>query len=375
MNKVAAFPPDDIYEIAPLIEAGSFERPKVRAILWLTGAFWGLHAFALFVADALDHHPNLGLALAVRLGLTIIGLGLCYGIHVVLQKLGARPWRKKAPIVLVASLVAAELFAWCTYFGLTYAKGEAIHVALQGSLVIRTLVPWTWFFLAWVGLYLAVQYGFEAREEERRSSQLRIMAQSAKLRALHYQINPHFLFNSFNSVSALILDGRSADANAMVERLAGFFRTNLSTNPDIDIDLAKEIGLQMTYLEIEQTRYPDLEFTVDVPSGLARAAVPAFLLQPLVENAIKHGGAGASHAGPFCIAIRARPAGCRLEIAVENSCVGRTARGEVCGTNTGLRNVRDRLLTRYGGAATLKTERIGVSRFRAIIDLPLEYMR
>ncbi|HEY0595232.1 MAG TPA: histidine kinase [Sphingopyxis sp.] len=375
MNKLAAFPPDDIYEIAPLIEARGLERPKVRAILWLTGAFWGLHAFALFVADALDHHPNLGLALAVRLGLTVIGLGLCYGIHVVLRKLGSRPWRKKAPIVLVASLVAAELFAWCTYFGLTYAKGEPIHVALQGSLVIRTLVPWTWFFLAWVGLYLAVQYGFEAREEERRSSQLRIMAQSAKLRALHYQINPHFLFNSFNSVSALILDGRPADANAMVERLAGFFRTNLSTNPDVDIDLAKEIGLQMTYLEIEQTRYPDLEFTIDVPSELARAAVPAFLLQPLVENAIKHGGAGVSHAGPFSIAIRARSAGRRLEIGVENNCVEGTARGEVCGTNTGLRNVRDRLLTRYGGAATLKTDRIGASRFHAVIDLPLEYMR
>src|SRR3546814_15525675 len=78
------------------------------------------------------------------------------------------------------------------------------------------------------------------------------MAQSAKLQALHYQINPHFLFNSFNAVSALILDGRANDANAMVERLASFFRVNLATNPDVNISLAEEIALPTTYLEIEQ---------------------------------------------------------------------------------------------------------------------------
>src|SRR3546814_7272081 len=70
------------------------------------------------------------------------------------------------------------------------------------------------------------------------------MAQSAKLQALHYQINPHFLFNSFNAVSALILDGRADDANAMVERLASFFRVNLATNPDVNISLAEEIALR-----------------------------------------------------------------------------------------------------------------------------------
>src|SRR3546814_10353401 len=109
------------------------------------------------------------------------------------------------------------------------------------------------------------------------------MAQSAKLQALHYQINPHFLFNSFNAVSALILDGRADDANAMVERLASFFRVNLATNPDVDISLAEEIALQTTYLEIEQTRYPDLDIRIDLPAALARAAVPAFLLQPQVR--------------------------------------------------------------------------------------------
>src|SRR3546814_16504342 len=114
---------------------------------------------------------------------------------------------------------------------------DPFQLASVCSAVCPALVPCAWLFRAWVGLYLAVQYGVEARAEERRSAQLRTMAQSAKLQALHYQINPHFLFNSFNAVSSLILDSRADDANAMVERLASFFRVNLATTPDVDLSL------------------------------------------------------------------------------------------------------------------------------------------
>ena len=372
MNQVAAFPPTTVYELATTGRPASLERQRRQVILWLTGAFWGLHTLALWTADVLDHHPHLLRATAVRLMLMAIGLALCFAIHMILQKLSRRGWRQKAPIVFFASLIAAELFAWCTYFALVYARGEPVQLAIDGSAVIRTLVPWTWFFLAWVGLYLAVQYGFEARAEERRSAQLRTMAQSAKLQALHYQINPHFLFNSFNAVSALILDGRAEDANVMVERLASFFRVNLATNPDVDISLAEEIALQATYLEIERTRYPDLDIRIDLPRALGRTAVPAFLLQPLVENAVKH-GAGTVGAGDAWIAITAREDQGQLKIVVENSCSPSALHTGVCGTQTGLRNVRDRLSNRFGADAKLSTERLPASRFRATLELPLGY--
>jgi hypothetical protein len=374
MNQATAFQPADIYEIAPVDPRDRPESLKRRTMLWLTGAFWGLHAMALWVADLLDRHPHLLKAAAVRIALTMIGLALCYGIHIVLQKLRGRAWRRKAPIVLFASLVAAELFAWCSYFALAYAKETPIHVTIEGSGVIRTLVPWTWFFLAWVGLYLAVQYGYDAREEERRSARLRSMAQSAKLQALHYQINPHFLFNSFNSVSALILDGRPDDANKMVERLAGFFRVNLATNPELDISLAEEVALQAAYLEIEQVRYPDLEFSIDLPATLERAAIPAFLLQPLVENAIKHGNSGTPGAGGASITISARQDGKVLCVTVENSCPAFADERCVSGTGTGLRNVRERLYSRFGPTAKLITRRLEVPGFRAMLEMPLGYV-
>jgi len=374
MNQVTALSPADIYEIAPTDLHESPGTRKRRTMLWLSGAFWGLHAMALWVADFLDRHPHLIKAAAVRIALTMVGLALCYGIHMVLQKLSGHAWSRKAPIIVFVSLVAAELFAWCSYFALAYAKGTPIHVAVEGSGVIRTLVPWTWFFLAWVGLYLAVEYGYDAREEERRSARLRSMAQSAKLQALHYQINPHFLFNSFNSVSALILDGRAEDANAMVERLAAFFRVNLATNPEVDISLAEEIALQTTYLGIEQVRYPDLQFCIDLPEALGRATIPAFLLQPLVENAIKHGNSGTPGVGGASITISARQQGKVLCVTVENSCPAFADERCISGTGTGLRNVRERLYSRFGTTAKLTTGWLGASGFRAVLEMPLGYI-
>lgn len=373
MNHAAAFPPNGAYELATPACVGELDCQKRDGILWMTAAFWGLHAMALWIADALEGHPNLLFVGAMRFALTLVGLALCYGIHVILQRLDARPWRRKAPVVLLASLVAAELFAWCSYLGLSYARGVPVHPAIEGATVIRTLVPWTWFFLAWVGLYLAVQYGFEARAEERRSSQLRLMTQSAKLQALHYQINPHFLFNSFNSVSALILDGRSDDANAMVERLAAFFRANLATDPEVDISLVEEIALQANYLEIERVRYPDLEFRIDLPKALERAAIPAFLLQPLIENAIKHGSSGPG-ATAASIAIAAREEGKLLRVAVANSCPGEFEDRCIRGTGTGIRNVRNRLSGRFQAGAKLTTERFDGSGFRVLLEMPLSFV-
>ena len=118
----------------------------------------------------------------------------------------------------------------------------------------------TWCFLAWAGLYLALMYGFDVHEEQRRSAELRERAHIAQLRALHSQINPHFLFNSLNSVSALILDKNTEKAEEMVVKLAHFLRLGLAADPTRKIPLDLEIELQRSYLEIEQLRFPDLSF-------------------------------------------------------------------------------------------------------------------
>ena len=126
------------------------------------------------------------------------------------------------------------------------------------------------------------------------------------------------------------------------------------------------------YLDIERMRFEDrLRTRFEIEPAAARALLPAMLLQPLVENAIKHGAAGASDIEEVSIAITARGENGRLRVVIENSCAAPSGRSEVCGTNTGLRNVRDRLINRFGVTAVLLAELFGVTRFRASVELPL----
>ena len=115
-------------------------------------------------------------------------------------------------------------------------------------------------------------------------------AQAAQVRALRYQVNPHFLFNTLNSLSSLVMTGRTDRAETMLLALSTFFRTSLSLDPGADVTLAEEIDLQRLYLDIEKARFPDrLHVEIDVPEELEQARLPALLLQPIVENAIKYG--------------------------------------------------------------------------------------
>jgi two-component system, LytTR family, sensor kinase len=198
---------------------------------------------------------------------------------------------------------------------------------------------------------------------ERQLAEAQQMAQDAQLLALRYQINPHFLFNTLNAASTLVLERRNQAAETMLLRLAAFFRLTLTLDPRQAISLGREVELQRTYLAIEQTRFgDDLNVRIDVPSALEGALVPALLLQPLVENAVKHtlGGEGAD------ILIAARRIGETLELEVANTVQKRQAPG----TGTGLRNVAERLAAEYGEAASLDIEP-GEGCFRVVLTLPL----
>ena len=115
------------------------------------------------------------------------------------------------------------------------------------------------------------------------------LAQEARMAALRYQINPHFLFNTLNSISSLVLERRNAEAETMLLNLSTFLRATLAADPGGTIALREEIRLQQLYLAIEEVRFPDrMHVTVDIPCDLSALAVPALILQPLVENALRY---------------------------------------------------------------------------------------
>ena len=209
-----------------------------------------------------------------------------------------------------------------------------------------------------------------AIQQERHLAEANVAAQQAQLAALRYQLNPHFLFNSLNSISALIVTGRNKDAEAMTDKLSSFLRSSLNADPTALIPLEEELALTEEYLDIEGVRFGDrLNVNVDCSAEACTALVPSFLVQPLVENAVKHGVARSS--APVAIEIDAAIDGGCLCIKVAN-CVADTESEPLrdnAGAGVGLANVERRLQAVFGKRASLDAVREN-GRFVATICIP-----
>ena len=204
--------------------------------------------------------------------------------------------------------------------------------------------------LAWAALFLALLAGAQARAAERRGERFRSAAKAAELRSLRYQVNPHFLFNTFNSLSALVMTGKAERAEQMIQTISRFYRHSLADDSTGDVTLEDEIDLQEHYLEIESVRFPErLRVRVDLPSELAGYKVPGMILQPLVENSVKYGVSVSSK--PVTISITAREEYGRIVLTVSDD--GPGSAGDKHGFGIGLANVRDRIEARFGNAATI----------------------
>jgi two-component system, LytTR family, sensor kinase len=347
--------------------------PPIRGVVWMSALFWGSSSTVLAVGDASLAPDRLGEVIGMRVALAALGVTFCFLIHLLLHRLHRRSFRHRMVALVLITPVFAELFAWASYFGMNVAFGKPLEIPLVNLAgVIGAIMQFTWLFLAWAGFYFALYYAAEAEAKERRAAEFRVLAQQAQLQALAYQVNPHFLFNSLNAVSALMLDGRIADAEHIVTGLSRFLRQTLAIDPTSHITLGEEVAIQREYLAIEQQRFPDLETLFDIPDALANARVPALSLQPLVENAVKHGVARCSP--PARIAITAETTDQTLQISVENS-GGAPGRFEkpIAGTGVGLVNVRDRLAHLFGDQGRLTTARLDDAAFRATISLPLSF--
>jgi len=344
-------------------------RARTRAALWLTLAFWGSGYVLLTLATALSGNEYLPAIAGMRILTTLVGLGFCYLIHLLLRHPRLSTTKRRLIALACFAPIAAELYAWAAFFMMAMVDPSLDLKNFTWSGAVNTIAFWTWFFLAWAGLYLALMYSFDVQDEQRRSAELREQAHVAQLRALHSQINPHFLFNSLNSVSALILDKDTDKAEEMVVKLARFLRLGLSADPTRKIPLELEVELQRSYLDIEQLRYPDLAVQVDVPEPLKGMLVPSLILQPIVENAVKYGVAGAPP--PTSITICAMAGGEQLTLDVIDS--GQGSKSSSVGGGIGLTNVRQRLTLLYGeGRTGLIAGREADGRYRVRVSVPLE---
>ncbi|MEM8727053.1 MAG: histidine kinase, partial [Pseudomonadota bacterium] len=200
--------------------------------------------------------------------------------------------------------------------------------------------------LTWSSLYIALLAIAQARAAERREEEFRSAAKNAELRSLRYQVNPHFLFNTLNSLSALVMTGKTDRAERMIQTISRFYRHSLADDPTTDVPLKDEFDLQKLYLDIEAVRFPDrLTCVFDLPADLEDARVPGMILQPLVENSVKYAVSAVSR--EITIRVTAREEFDRLVVTVSDDGPG-VPEGMAHGFGIGLVNVSDRLEARFG---------------------------
>lgn len=226
------------------------------------------------------------------------------------------------------------------------------------------LIFWSLIFLSWTGFYLMVKSIQRAARFEAETLRLEVISKEAELRALQAQVNPHFFFNSLNSVRGLIYEDRDAAAQ-MIDQLASLMRYALQSGQASTVTLAAELEAVQAYLAIEQIRFEErLRARLDIEAGTEQVQVPPMALQTLVENAVKYGVESSVTGSDIAISARRVAGGVRIEIANTGA-----LRQFSNSTQVGLSNARKRLTLAVGPAATLELAENG-GWVRATLTLP-----
>jgi len=231
-----------------------------------------------------------------------------------------------------------------------------------------------WVMLVWSALYFGIKYYLLSQQEQQRYLKAISMAQEAQLKMLRYQLNPHFLFNTLNAISTLILDRDTQLANAMVMKLSRFLRYSLDNDPMQQVTVAEEIESLKLYLDIEKVRFAErLNLHFAIASEAEAALMPSLLLQPLVENSIKY--AISQSVGGGSIAVSASLEGERLQLVVADDGPGLDLRqGRLPkGGGVGLANTRERLAQVYGEKQSFRLASTEPHGLTITIRLPITY--
>ena len=269
-------------------------------------------------------------------------------------------WKVRVRMGIAAMCASAVVLAFAHLLGMGLNKVfPDLEARFLPAVPILGGMCWLLYLLSIIVHYLWISM--------ERSKRAELLSRESELKALKAQVNPHFLFNSLNSISALTsMD--PARARDMCIRLSDFLRNSLRLGERVSIPFAEELALTKTYLEVEQVRFGQrLRVVQDFDAVCAHCHLPPLLVQPLVENAIKHGIATLVEGGE--IAITGRQNGQHLRVVVENPFdPDAPATGK---TGFGLVNVRNRLEARYGGAARLDIQ-VNDRTYRVILSLPCE---
>ena len=308
-----------------------------------------------------------------------IGLVITLGLRWLYRTTWERSIGTRAFAILSASYCAGVSWILCrSVIFYNLFPDEVTALAKQGGPQLANYfensLSAVWVMLVWSALYFGIKYYMLSQEEKRRYLRAISMAHEAQLKMLRYQLNPHFLFNTLNAISTLILDKDTQLANSMVMKLSRFLRYSLDNDPMQQVTVEQEIESLQLYLDIEKVRFGErlaLHFTVSPEAG--KALMPSLLLQPLVENSIKYAVSQAVGGGSIAVAASVEDGHLQLIVADDGPGLDLRQGRLPKGGGVGLANTRERLTEIYGSQQSFRLTATEPHGLTITIRLPVSY--
>ncbi len=346
----------------------AFFDDKNRAFWLLQGAGWTGYLL-LRIASGIAN--GVGLPVVIQV---LVSAATGYSMTLVMAAV-YRWLIRKSPLAIWTGTLATVAIAVAAYSVIdawVYTMVSEGRNVVQLNLILGSATLSTLLLGAWSALYYGINFFLISERQTLQLLKLEATASSAQLAMLRYQLNPHFLFNTLNSISTLVLLKQNDRANAMLGRLSSFLRYTLVNEPATQVTLEQEFETLKLYLDIEKMRFEErLQARFDIDPRVAKARLPSLLLQPLVENAVKYAVTPQEEGAE--IAVAARLNGERVQITVSDTGPGlndATVRPSYS-TGVGLANIRDRLMQAFGPDHRFDSGNAPDGGFVVTVEIPM----
>ena len=359
---------------APIARVTGLDQPffndKNRAFWILQSIGWGGYLFLRSLTGFANNRDPMWIVHTLLL--TATG----YSLTLLLASLFRRLIQGRPLWTLIFSLAAVGIASTAfsvieTWSNATFVNPDAkpVGITYLGAALLLNFS----LLAAWTALYYGINYFLLLEEQIDQREKLENQASSAQLAMLRYQLNPHFLFNTLNSISTLVLLKQTERANAMLARLSSFLRYTLANEPTAKVTLAQEVETLKLYLEIEKMRFEDrLRPHFRIEAETIGARLPSLLLQPLIENAIKYAVTPSEDGADIWITAQQRGSRVVIEVRDNGTAGAGAALAATPSTGVGLANIRDRLAQAYGPDHGFSTKKNDHGGFSVVLEIPYE---
>ena len=368
MATLAPFP-----RARPALNVRPFFEDKARAFWMLQAVGWGGY---LIVREAASISSTSERKLDIMVPVLIEAI-LGYCLTLLLSTLYGyyrRLSRVAGVSLTVATLLGATLlYAYLVAFAFSIIDIRTVNPGVALAQFISAFYICFTVLAGWSALYFGINFYILVEEQIDQMRDLEVQASSAQLAMLRYQLNPHFLFNTLNSISTLVLLKQTDRANAMLSRLSSFLRYTLANEPTAHVTVAQEVETLKLYLEIEKMRFEArLRPKFQIDPAADRARLPSLLLQPLVENAIKYAVSPQEEGADICVEVKIAGERVQIEVSDTGPGVRDTTQLPSLSTGLGLANIRERLVQAYGPDQSFSTRSTPDGGFSVAIEIPFQ---